>query len=110
MVEFNELAVLIILAIFQFAAIILTWKIGKSLGHIRFWNFIIAAFILIFIRRIFSFLILFGVISYSQLISSFDALYLPLIFWVFISIGMYDLYARIKHTPRFSKKRRGKKK
>lgn len=111
MVIFNELAVLIVLAIFQFAAIFLTWKIGRELGHAKFWSFIIAAFILIFIRRIFSFLILFKVVSYNQLISSFDALYLPLIFWVFISIGMYDLYERIKHTKSHSsKKRRGKKK
>jgi len=110
MVEFSELAVLIILAIFQFSAIFLTWKIGRVLGHTKFWNFIIVAFILIFIRRIFSFFVLFGATSYNQLISLFDTLYLPLIFWVFISIGMFDLYTRIKPKSHSSKKRRGKKK
>ena len=109
MVEFSELTVLIILAIFQFTAIILTWKIGKSLGHAKFWSFVVAAFMLIFIRRIFSFLILFEIIDTSPLLSSFDALYLPLIFWVFISIGMLDLYTRIKYTSHSSKKKRGKK-
>ena len=108
MVEFTNLSVLIILAIFQFTAIILTWKIGRKLGHTKFWSFVIAAFMLIFIRRIFSFLILFEIIDTSPLLSSFDALYLPLIFWVFISIGMLDLYTRIKYTSSIREKK-GKK-
>jgi len=101
----DQFALLLILAVAQFLAIVFTWKIGDKLGRSTFWSFILIAFIVIFARRIFSFLIFFHLINPGSLLESFDGIYIPLIFWIFISFGMYDLYNKIKDSRKERKKK-----
>ena len=93
----NELILIVILIILQVFTLFFAWRIGKILGEAKFWIFIILALSVIIIRRLTALLILFEVIEYSSLINSIDNTYIPLVFWFFFLIGMYDLYQRIKY-------------
>ena len=95
-VQINDVAVIGILAIVHLIAIVFTWKVGK-LFNSKSWMIIFAAFILALFRRAMNFLDLFGIVSYNNnLISTIDKIYLPLIFWILIGLGMLRMYYHIK--------------
>lgn len=97
-VPINDIVVLLILTIIHIVAIVFTIKMGRVFES-KSWNFITAALILLLLRRVASFLALFGIISYSGgLILEIDQVYLPLIFWILVGIGMVRLYYNIKSS------------
>jgi hypothetical protein len=111
-VPINDVVVLVILTIIHILAIIFTVKVGKAFNS-KSWNFIIVAFILLLLRRIWSFLEIFDITPYSgDLILLIDRIYLPLIFWVLIGLGMIRIYYRIKSSMEIERKIKsiGKKK
>ena len=100
----NDVAILGILLIIHLVAIIFTFKVGKIFNS-KSWFFIVFAFILLLFRRIVSFLDLFEIISYnSDLILIIDRIYLPLIFWTLIAVGMIKIYYRIRHSIEIERK------
>jgi len=97
-VPINDIVVLLILTAVQITAIIFTIKMGQVFES-KSWNFITAALMLLLLRRIMSFVSLFGILSYSgNLILEIDQVYLPLVFWLLIGIGMARLYYNIKSS------------
>lgn len=96
-VPLNDVAVLIILTAINIVAIIFTIKMGRVFES-KSWNFVTAAFIALFLRRIISFLTLFGVFSYSGWIMECDRAYIPIIAWILVGVGMARLYYNIKSS------------
>ena len=70
--------------------------INKKLGGAKFWVLIIIALVIISIRRITYILTLFGVSTQGPLITLIEDIYIPLIFWVFMALGMYGLYNKLR--------------
>ncbi len=100
----SEVAIIGILAIIHIIAIVYTWKVGKSFNS-RSWVVIILAFVLLLFRRIMNFLDAFEIISYSDgLITIIDQVYLPLVVWVLISLGMIKIYYNIRASMHLEKK------
>jgi hypothetical protein len=92
----NEIIILSLITIFHVSFVVFAWKIGKTFESMS-WNLIVFAFALLLISRIISFLILFGVLSYDMnWVLSLDTIYLPLIFWAMIFIGITRMYFKLK--------------
>ena len=106
----NEFLIIIILLLLQITTLYFVWRIGKLLRMAKFWTLIILALAILVVRRITSFLILFGVFPPSQVINSIDNIYIPLIFWIFMSLGMFELYQKIKSQNITNYKRPKKRK
>jgi len=105
-VPINDFVVLFILTIVHIIAIAFTIKMGQVFDS-KSWNFITIGFILLLFRRIMSFLSLFEVYSYDgNLILLIDRIYLPLVFWVLIGLGMIRLYYSIKSSMTVERKLR----
>ena len=96
-IPINDVALLLILTAVQVTAIIFTIKMGKVFGS-KSWNFITTAFIILLIIRIISFLNVFGVLSYGESLQQINQVYLPLIFWILVGIGMARLYYNIRSS------------
>ncbi|MBS3067021.1 hypothetical protein J4205_04300 [Candidatus Pacearchaeota archaeon] len=92
----NELIITLILIILQIITVYFAYMINKKLGGARFWMLIIIALSVIIVRRITTILILFEVITPGPLINQIDNIYIPLIFWAFMGLGMYGLYNKLK--------------
>jgi len=111
-VVLSDFVVLLILTIIHLLAIIYTWKVGRVFNS-KSWNFIVIAFVLLLFSRALSFLNLFGIISYNGLLVLLDTVYIPIIFWIFVFIGMIRIYYKIlssieieRRINRINKKRK----
>ena len=93
-----ELAIIIILTSLQLFTLIFSWKIGKILGTTTFWAFIMAGFAVILGRRVIDLILLFELIPQNPLIQSVDRIYIPMLFWSFIFIGVSILYSKLKNN------------
>lgn len=96
-VPLNDVAILLILTAINVIAIIFTIKMGHVFES-KSWNFVTAAFIVLFLRRIISFLTLFGTFSYTGWVLECDQIYIPIIAWILVGIGMARLYYSIKSS------------
>ena len=96
----NELVLIIIAIILQAIGIYFTWKIGKIMGAAKFWILITSALLITLVRRVIALSILFKLMSYTSFIMEFDTLYFPLIFWSLMTLGMFDLYSKVKNKKR----------
>lgn len=101
----NEIIILSLITLFHVSFVVFAWKIGKTFESMS-WNLIVFAFALLLISRIISFLILFGVLSYDMnWVLSLDTIYLPLIFWAMIFIGITRMYFKIRSPSSSSRVR-----
>jgi len=90
----NEFALVLVLTIFQLAAIYFALKIGKKLGHPRFWIFMILGFGIVLVKRVLLFMGLFGCSLCTEAsVPAYliDSLLVPLISWIFIALALFEL-------------------
>ena len=92
----NQLTIVFILLLLQITTLYFVWKIGRVLGTARFWIVIFFALLIIVIRRITTILVIFDIISFGDLTNAIDNIFIPIIFWILMGIGMYDLYQKVK--------------
>jgi len=106
----NDFVVLLILTALNILAVVYTWKVGKVFNS-KSWNFIAWAVTFLLLNRAISFLSIFGLISYSGTVALLDTVYIPLIFWTLVSVGMLRIYYKIVSSMEIEKKfkRVGKK-
>jgi len=82
--------------ILQLGAVGFAISIGRMLDAKLWWT-IVVAFLLMAVRRITALLINLNLISELQgTIGTLDRLYLPLLISIFLTIGIYSLYKRLK--------------
>ncbi|MEX0932742.1 MAG: hypothetical protein WDZ77_01435 [Candidatus Pacearchaeota archaeon] len=100
----NDIAIIFLVFVIHIVAIIYTWKVGLIFNS-RSWNFIMAAFIILLFWDMVNFLNLFELIYYDHPYMLFiNQIYLPLIFWILISLGMARIYYNIRHSMNIEKK------
>ena len=86
----------VIQIILQLGAAILAVRIGKMLDA-RLWWTITVAFSLMALRRLTALLINLELMpSLQGAIGTFDRIYIPLLISIFLTIGIYGLYKRLK--------------
>ena len=111
----SDFVILAILTIVHVLAIVFTWKVGKIFNS-KSWILVVIAFILLLFRRVMSFLDLFEIVSYEgAIITLIDKIYLPIVIWVLIGLGMIRIYYKIRSSMEIEKKlksvvKKGKKK
>ena len=106
----NNFVLILILTIVHITAIVFAWRVGNVSGTSKSWVLILTAFIILLARRVISFLELFGKINYSDFTMLLDRIYLPIIFWALISIGMFKMFSKIRSSIEFERRTRHLKK
>ena len=98
----SEFVLIIVLIIFQILGVYFAWKIGKILGTAKFWILITAALLTTFLRSILNIFSSLNFLQYTPFLMNFDRIYSPLIFWSFMTLGLYILYTKLdyKHKKR----------
>ena len=87
----------IIQIILQLSAVVIALLIGRFIRDAKFWWTIILAFLLMTLRRVTALLINLNLISKLEgMVGIIDRVYLPLLISVFLVIGIYSLYKRLK--------------
>ena len=99
----NDFVLLLILTALNILAIVYTWKVGRVFNS-KSWNFIVAAVAFLLLNRFISFLAIFGIITYSGTVALLDTIYIPIIFWILIAIGMMRIYYRLVSSMEIERK------